>query len=242
MIEIVFSNLEHDFKKNPLFCLSGDHYKEYLTTRRFGYCLKKAFGDLEDYADWKNSLYLLGLKKVGIDFGDENESLEELDQLDNYSEELCGISFNSILLGEIFLKNLVQKENYDIDFTFLPNPEMIIIRFLDKKFRRTRIKIKLVGRLDLDYYAYNINSIIQQYFIDLFQDEDECLYRQSLFQDGEHPIERMFNAEGTLYHSLTNVREKEFLPVFREIIGKMLIEIIVYDYYRGKKECQELKN
>lgn len=241
MIEIVFSDLEHDFKKNPLFCLSEDH-KEYLTTRRFGYLLKKAFGDLEDYSDWKNSLP--GLKKVGIDFGDENDSLEELDQLDNYSEELCGISFNSTLLGEIFLKNLVRKENYDIDFTFLPNPKMIIIRFLDKKFRKTRIKIKLVGQLelDLDYYAYNVNSVIQQYFLDLFQnDEDD--YRHSLFQDGEHPIECMFNAEETLYHSLTNVCEKEFLPVFREIIGKMLIEIIVYKYYREKKkECQELRN
>lgn len=238
MIEIVFSDLEHDFKKNPLFCLSGDHHKEYLTTRRFGYCLKKAFGDLEDYADWKNSLYLLGLKKVGIDFNDENDSLEELDQLDNYSEELCGISFNSILLGEIFLKNLVQKENYDIDFTFLPNPEMIIIRFLDKKFRRTRIKIKLVGRLDLDHdYYCNVNLALQQYFTDLFKNNEDNNFRPySLFHVGEHPIERIFNAEKTLH--VPDYRERDFLPIFREIIGKMLIEIIVYDYYGKKKNAK----
>ena len=231
MIEIVFSDSEHDFKKNPLFCLSEDH-KEYLTTRRFGYCLKKAFGDLEDYADWKNSLYLIDLKKAGMDFGDEDDSLEELDQLDNYSEELCGISFNSILLGEIFLKNL--GENYDIDFTFLPNPEMIIIRFLDKKFRKTRIKIKLVGQLELDHgYYYNINLALQQYFTDLFKNKEDNKFRPySLFHVGEHTIDRIFNAEKTLY--VPDYHERDFLPVFREIIGKMLIEIIVYDYY-GRK-------
>lgn len=237
MIEIVFSDLEHDFEKNPFFCLSEDH-KEYLTTRRFGYCLKKAFGDLEDYSDWKNSSYLLGLKRVGMDFDGEDNSLEELDQLDNYSEEFCGISFNSTLLGEMFLKNLGRKENYDIDFTFLPNPEMIIIRFLDKKFRKTRIKIKLVGRLKLNYDSYNVNSTIQHYFADLFQNCESSYYLYSMFYVGEHPIERIFNAEETLYHSLTNIREKEFLPIFREIIGKMFIEIIVYDYYGKKKNAK----
>lgn len=234
MIEIEFSDLEHDFKKNPLFCLSKD-YKEYLTTRRFSYHLKKAFGDLKDYTDWKNSLHLLGLKRVGIDFDDENDSLEELDQLDNYSEELCGISFNSILLGEIFLKNLGRKENYDIDFTFLPNPEMIIIRFLDKKFRKTRIKIKLVGRFELDYHSYSIiNLALQQYFTDLFN-EDNNFRPYSLFHAGEHSIERIFNAEEAIRNQ-TDIRksEKEFLPVFREIIVKMLIEMIVYNYYRKK--------
>lgn len=243
MIEILFSDLKHDFKKNPYFYidhkLDEEESSEYLTTTRFGHSLKKKFNSLEDYIDWKESINP-DFKRKGQYFQDGEDSLEELNMFDNYSEDICGISWDTSFLGEWLIQNFNPKI-YNFDFIFLP--QMTIIRFLNKISKKAEIKIKLLGDLSEQIHTYYYTSTwFQEYFLGLFRTEEYVGLWHIIFEKGTNPLSRIFYREIEINAKNDNSNpdyglEGSSLPIFQEILGKLLIEIIIYDYYRRKKNA-----
>lgn len=247
MIEVIFSNLKQDLKKSSYFYTekisSCDKFWDgpikSLTTPRFGTILKNSFADLEDYANWKNSLNII-LKYPGIDW-EGDSSIEELDEFDNYLEKICGIAWNPVKLGDKYLKHL-NNEKYELDFTFLP--EMTIIRFIDKKTNQAKLKVKLLGDIytsfgDKSTLIYNFPTYFKEFFINLFYGMPTIptpsqKWKSTSFQFGENPIDRLlYTATRINTEDETENRvEKILFPIFQEILGKLLIELIVYNYYK----------
>jgi hypothetical protein len=249
MIEILF-DLEQDFKKNSYFYKDqlNKKFSEYLTTTRFGNTLKKKFNNLEDYIDWKESIIGPYLKRKGQYFQDEEDSLDELDEFDNYSEDICGISWPTSFFGKWLIQNF-NAEIYNFDFILLP--QMTVIRFLNKTSKKAEIKIKLVGDISKqtqinNFSYYNISTWFQRYFLGLFWTEgegDRSMTWPIMFEIGTNPLSRIFHREIKI-NEKKDVSDPDyglegsFLPIFQEILGKLLIEAIVYDYYRRKKNAE----